>query len=70
VGLVSAWALPLAGLILCLAALTVLIERERQLEQADPVEPRRPVLPAASPGTSTALVAYRPPGALVPWKPR
>jgi hypothetical protein len=68
IGLVSAWALPLAGLLLTLAGLTVLIERERaQLDE--PVELPRPALPAPSAGPSTALVAYRPPGPLMPWKP-
>ena len=69
IGLVSAWALPLAGLLLCLAGLTVLIERERELAEADQLEPRRPALPSPSAGPSTALVAYRPPGPLMPWKP-
>ena len=67
IGLVSAWALPLAGLILSLAGLTVLIERERRLQQAEELEPVLRALPAPSVGPSTALVAYRPPGALVPW---
>jgi hypothetical protein len=69
IGLVSAWALPLAGLILSLSGLTVLIERERQLEPSDEAEARPVELPPVrSVRPSMALVAYRPPGPLVRWE--